>query len=196
MELKNETDNQQERFLDKESANIGYLSGIIDGEGSIMFNIFKNPNYYNGRVRFTPMISISNSSKKMLDKVAKILHKIGIDAKVYFRDKESKYYKKETALDMWIIIVRGHWQIRKVLSIITPFLEAKKKQAVIMKRYLDNRIKYLHQTEKRKDSNCVQKVSYQKKDVKRVLAIKILNNPGKSSETIRQTFSDKTGIKI
>jgi len=186
-----ETDNQQERYWDKNLGWIGYLAGIIDGEGSICINTVQNDKYYHGRFRFMPQILIGNSNRAMLEKIVKIYKKMGINTEVIFRSRESKYYKKPTAMDMFMVVINNQKDIRKVLSIITPFLVAKHKQAVLMKKYLDGRLKETKKRIKQKNSNSVQRPYYRKIDIERVLRLKILNHPNISSETTRQAFLEK-----
>ena len=60
-------DNQQERLV-----RLGWLGGIIDGEGNVSVCLTKDHRRADERLIY-PVIKISNTSKILLDEVADIL---------------------------------------------------------------------------------------------------------------------------
>ena len=130
---------------------IGWLAGIIDGEGSLSFGKSKNKksrfgfNYYNG-------IHIVNSNHEMIDKCVDIINRIceGIDGshkmnkvlihnKIYnvnnFKQTSNNKYK-----DCFQVTLRNKdWTI-KILETVIPYLTEKRKKSIALLQILKERI--------------------------------------------------------
>ncbi len=103
-------DNQQERLSE---AELGWIAGIIDGEGSITINV-------NSTHRSVyPRIWISSSDKEIINKSADILGKI----KVKFSSKW-KQPKGNRRPHGYIVVITVK-RVKKVLELLTPYLTAK-----------------------------------------------------------------------
>lgn len=94
---------------------LGWLAGIIDGEGSI--TIVKR-----GQT-FVPTVKMSNTSKKLIDKYCEILDLLNISYKCYGRQKQGnrKY--------QWEVCVDGRPRVMQFLLIIQDSLISKQTQA-------------------------------------------------------------------
>ena len=104
---------------------LGWLAGILDGEGSI--TIVKRG------TTFVPTIKMANTSKKLVDKYCEILDKLDISYKCYGRQKEGnrKY--------QWEVCVDGRPRVMKALLIIQDALIAKQTQATKVTQWIESR---------------------------------------------------------
>lgn len=106
--------------------NIGYIAGIIDGEGSIGVNIHRN--YKNARgFSFRFDVEISSTDENLMKKL-----------KEFFTD--DKYYKKCYTTRPWrnpsYIIHLKRKTIEKWFPKIIPILVIKKQRAILLMEYL------------------------------------------------------------
>ncbi len=125
-------DNQQERL----HFNIGYLLGIIDGEGSYQLTVdYGKRDENGGRKRyFTPQTSIFNSDPKIIDKCVQILRELGITFHVW-TPKLTKGHSPVTR-----IVVHGIGRNKKLLDIVTKYPHGKLDRANILLAFVDRRL--------------------------------------------------------
>lgn len=121
----NKMDNQQLRNL-----NLGYLIGIIDGEGSI---ILSKSVKKTGSVKYRPRISISNTNKFLIGYIKNILNLFDIPYCEYVQDKRQHqnhktYYLHISKLD----------GIKKCLNMIRRNIVGKKRKAKILYYVVNN----------------------------------------------------------
>lgn len=104
---------------------LGWLAGIIDGEGSISV-VKRGPTY-------VPQVRMANTSKKLVDKYCEILDKLEISYHCYGKQKEGnrKY--------QWDVAVTGRPRVLKFLSLIQDLLIAKQKQAEKVCEWIESR---------------------------------------------------------
>ncbi len=104
---------------------LGWLAGIIDGEGSI--TICKR-----GQT-FVPTIKMANTSKVLVDKYCELLDKLDISYQCYGRQKEGnrKY--------QWDVCIDSRPRVYKALSAIQDLLIAKQKQATKVVEWIESR---------------------------------------------------------
>jgi len=104
--------------------DLAWLAGFIDGEGNIGVafhkNDRKNPNYRVFRIH----VNISNTDVLAIEKVTRILTKIGCFFKVYLRRQNSKKW-----LPCANVVVQGQRNASKLLRAVEPFLTVKKETA-------------------------------------------------------------------
>ena len=108
-------DNQQRRL----DSRLGWLGGIIDGEG--MITVIKRTNGYS----FIPRISIANSDTKIIDEVAEIFNELNLP---YYIQSKSYNVGKEVRIK-YELLVNGLVRCSQVLPHIIPFLVSKKERA-------------------------------------------------------------------
>lgn len=117
---------RQKTELNLTDFEMGYLVGMIDGEGSITLVLDhrrKTGSYYR------PSIYIANTNMEIINYVKKLLGDFG---RIGFLDKRKK------RIVYGITINRFH-NAYVVLSKVTPFLKGKKKQAELMLEFINMR---------------------------------------------------------
>jgi len=109
--------------------DIGWMVAILEGEG--YFGLAKQllPSHH---YRYKPTIGINNTSLKLIEQIEEILKKWQIG---YWKSKRNFQYKK----DQFLIVIQGYKRGGKLLSIILPYLNAKKPQADILWNYIQYR---------------------------------------------------------
>ena len=105
--------------------DIGYLAGIIEGEGSI---------YFCTKLK-RPRIRISNTNIEILNKCIQILRDFGIDAKLRQQRQGNEKWKIGYSVD-----IDKLKDLEKILIIIKPELSGKKKQADVALNYFNKKI--------------------------------------------------------
>lgn len=104
---------------------LGWLCGIIDGEGSIV--IVKRGTTY------VPSVKMSNTSKLLVDKFCDILDRLDISHSTYGKQKEGnrKY--------QWEVNIDGGKRTLKLLLLIKDLLVCKQKQAYKVIEWIESR---------------------------------------------------------
>lgn len=125
-------DNQQERL----HFNIGYLLGLIDGEGSYQLSVdYGKRRKDGGRKRyFTPQTSIFNSDPRIIDKCVEILKELDITFHVW----TPKLTKGHTPVTR--IVVHGIGRNKKLLDIVTKYPHGKLERAKLLLAFVDRRL--------------------------------------------------------
>lgn len=102
---------------------IGWLAGIIDGEGYIGLQTYKTRNRH-------PSVSaemfISNTDEKIILKAQKIIQKMGVNP--YIRVNNYKLKNNPTHKIAWIVVVHRMNKLIRVLEVISPYLTGNKKE--------------------------------------------------------------------
>lgn len=143
--------NQRVTPREVEPQDIGWLAGIIDGEGTLTFGKSINKqsrfgyNYYNG-------VSIVNTNQEMIDKCLDIMNRLCEDiqsnAKMTKLEKKTKIYNgnnfikpsKNGYKDCYQVTLRNKdWTI-KILETITPLLTEKRRRAETLLTILKERV--------------------------------------------------------
>lgn len=165
--------NQQERSL-------GWLAGIIDGEGSISAQVYTLPD---GRVRITPFICVVNTDEGILGGVMEMLTELTEGKRVKPRrcghgQNRPGGYEGKLVCD--IIRVDGR-DIRPILEAILPHLRSKKRNnAEVILRYLDLRDAMIF---KRDAAGRLERQGYTREQIELVASIRT-SPRAKSSEAI------------
>ncbi len=121
-------DNQQER-LDFE---IGYLLGIIDGEGHYGLK----PEWNKQRKRyFYPEVVIANSNPEIITKCSETLKKLEIPHYIY----TPKRHRKEK-IPVTRILIKGMKRINKFCQVLGQYPSAKLLQLNTLKEFCDMRL--------------------------------------------------------
>lgn len=120
---------------------LGYLAGILDGEGSFSCYVikYKSNRLYGGKRRqyggITKNVMIHNTNKLIVETCRDIITEI---------IGEPARFKKENRLtitgkEVWYVWLSGGEQLRKFLPVITPYLVGKRKQAELMAELLSRK---------------------------------------------------------
>jgi len=113
-------------------ADIGWLAGIIDGEGSITFNL-------NGRGFLTHMVHIIGSDKTLLEKCVRIINQFndgGVPVKILPKKYKIGIFK--TNKPMFRIEIWRQGFLKNILPYLIPHLTEKKLRCQKLLHYLEN----------------------------------------------------------
>lgn len=121
-------DNQQ---LSSE-AKLGWLAGIIDGEGCIQLAKQK----YRDKIHYRPQLVIGNTSKEIIEAIVSIAQEHNLP--VYLMNR--MYAAKNSTSTTAVVQIMGLRRVQKWLSLIKPYLFGKRRQASIVLRYIDHRL--------------------------------------------------------
>ena len=124
----------QEDSISRNTGYIGWLAGIIDGEGSIVLAI--SPTY--GHIVYG--LTIINTNLELLQQCRKIINKMckRLNGELpAVRTKEYRYNKLGKKQCYEIKISRHRW-LRQVLKYTLPYLTEKKSKAELLYNYLTN----------------------------------------------------------
>lgn len=122
-------DNQQERLCE-----LSWLGGIIDGEGCISFKKNTGKCWKNKSERpLYPIISISNTDIRMIDKIIEILEKNHIA--FYREDRRGKKKNKDSIS----VCIKGIKRTKRFLDLIIPYLVSKKERAELLLEFCELR---------------------------------------------------------
>ncbi len=132
-----------------------YLCGFIDGEGSLFIS---KTNHKNGKyISITPVLSITNTDKNIITIISKWLKGVGI-----ITIKKDKREKNKICYNY----LKTGFGILPLLNIIIPHLIVRKQQAIMLKKFIELRLKDKWLT------------SYSKREISLYETIKKLNKRG------------------
>ena len=183
-------DNQQQTASD---AEIGWLAGILEGEGSICLTVSQR-NERRKILRVTPKIIFTNSDKDLMEAVVSILDKIGVGKWVRHTTPNNvstlfKLNGKTTNefKDMMFVYVTGMKRVGRLLEAIIPVMFGEKKErALRLHRFIDARI--VKAEESGKSSN----YKYDREDADNILSFLELTQT-KRFNAISRMLNDCTG---
>jgi hypothetical protein len=115
-------------------SQLGYLAGIIDGEGTI------GCYFYHDRGNQSPRygIWIVNSDKRILDRCKATIHEIGLE-NVFLGQRNYKQTNfKKTPSKMWYIQISRKADVKTLLEAITPHLTSKQEQAQLILNFFND----------------------------------------------------------
>lgn len=127
--------------LNATDVEIGWLAGIVDGEGTIAFSVYKAPGYRDIRVK--PQIIVTNTDKALIERVAQIYGRLGVGA--HLQTRTSRHPTAFTAAQyrpLHVANVSGFKRVARLLPIITPNLvTSKREKGEMVLRYINMRLK-------------------------------------------------------
>jgi hypothetical protein len=116
---------------------IGYLAGIMDGEGTVTFVYHKSRTNVN--VIHSPVVyicAVANSNPLIIERVASLLDKLSIRYGIHSPKRE---WNKKAVKKPYAIHLKGMDSAKKYLKVIREALSAKKEQAELVLEYLERR---------------------------------------------------------
>lgn len=155
------TDNPQEIGL------VGWLAGIIDGEGTVSLGISRRANR-SQLIRTSPKVIIANTDPGILDMCVKALQVVGVG---HYQRNERRppghilgvsvpKFKPVTTIE-----VGGFKRVQRLLVAVRPFLAGEKGlRADLLLKFIDGRIGYAESSKK------AQNLAYRQEDVDNALA--------------------------
>lgn len=117
-------DNQQETVS---LFQIGWLCGIVDGEGCFTIS-------HGGNGGYSPSFKLVNTDDEIIDQFAKILDSLTMGHHIYdaWRTKNQRPAKR--------LEVNGVLRLKKFLDFFCPYFQAKRDQAKILLEWIDLRL--------------------------------------------------------
>lgn len=162
-------DNQQQTVSDFE---IGWLAGIIEGEGSIVLPIHKRVvgKTEKGRrqnLRVTPRIIITNTDKALIEKCVSILDRFGVGKWVRHTKPNNITHGKlinKSFKEITYIYIDGFKRMQKLLNVLAPHFGGEKKARIdILLEFINRRMDTAERTERQ------QNFQYDKGDIELML---------------------------
>jgi hypothetical protein len=130
----------QQGTLTVTEIEIGWLCGIVDGEGTIAFSVYNNRGVQVVKVK--PQIIVHNTDKPMIEKVADILRRcqIGVHIAAVRPHGRSFTGNKPTTYRLgYVATIAGFKRAKKALELMVPHLVSKKRKAELVLRYICQR---------------------------------------------------------
>src|SRR3990172_1603803 len=128
-------DNQQ--VIGFEPIELGWLAGIIDGEGCLSLHDRSGKRRGTG---MTPLVSICNTDLAIIERISQILAKMEIGnfvSKLYVAHKNKNPYK--------VVSVQGLKRVGKLLTFVIPVLTGQKcKKAILLNEFCISRLSDWH----------------------------------------------------
>jgi hypothetical protein len=128
---------QQSDRLDNSQAirDLGWLAGILDGEGSIILGTFQRKE---GFKQTYHRVCFYNSDEGVINKVSKILDANNVGNHISSRLQYGNLGSREG----FTVQVSNLQSIKKLLELILSDLTCKKDRAELMMRFCDSRLKH------------------------------------------------------
>ena len=120
-------DNQQERLL----FEIGWFSGILDGEGC--FSIYRQR--YRGKYHYRPSITIANTNPKIIEYLHQILKKLDIGHYIIWLKKP-----KDGNLPVGRVDILGLKRCKKFIDKMDKFVVNKRREFIVLKSFVAHRL--------------------------------------------------------
>jgi hypothetical protein len=141
MEKPVNTDNGQQTVSDFE---IGWLAGLIEGEGSIVLQV----NARNGRIqglRVNPRVILTNTDQLLIEKACSILDRLGIGKWVNHTKPNNRAHAnlvKVSYKDITYIHITGFKRLQDLLNIVGPHFYGEKAERVrLLQKFIARRFR-------------------------------------------------------
>ena len=133
--------------LNVTDVELGWLAGMIDGEGAVAFSVYYRTEGMN-TIRVKPQIIVSGTDKAMIERVADIVERLGVG--VHFQTREQRFLKPAASSlaagaskyrDLHLATVAGFKRVMKLLSIVNLHLTStKREKGEMMLQYMTARL--------------------------------------------------------
>lgn len=118
--------NQQERMFFK----IGYILGLIDGEGNLSLRSYRQ---LNGRTNYSPILQVECTDRKIINQFAQYMQDLNLP--VYLVEiKARRNYRSSLRF-----LLKGMKRMNPVLDLLLKYPFAKHKQAETLKQFINYR---------------------------------------------------------
>jgi len=112
---------------------LGWLAGIIDGEGCITLARAQKKHHEN-TPWFLPLIHISNTDPYIISEIVRIMRKYELPFWLQHR-RTGKYANK----NLYLVMIDGMKRVKKLLDVVIPYLIGKKEEAVTVREFIQYR---------------------------------------------------------
>jgi len=117
---------------------LGWLSGILDGEGSIGMS----RTIHNSKPIFSVQVQITSCDKPLIDKVVEILEKMGVSKKPTIVNRTRKFYIGNE----YCINFQRLTDVKDILLKVKDTLVIKREKAILAIEYVNMRLKECHKS--------------------------------------------------
>jgi hypothetical protein len=121
-----DTDNQQKRVTD---LDLGWLAGIIEGEGCFYLQATHNRK----QTAYSPQIFITNTNERIIAKAERIIKALGLACYIYLQ-KQGSYR------NCWKVAVMGMKRVQRFIHILYPYIECRREQLECLKTFTEERL--------------------------------------------------------
>lgn len=151
---------------------LAWLAGIIDGEGTITVGFLNTRETR----QYAPSVTVVNTNPVMIATILAIYDQLGVGSHVMERDRTKSLGKRS----IWNVTVQRMGGIEKLLTVLAPFMVAKRAQAELLLRFVRSRIP-------KKNSGSNRDRTYTQEELDMCLEIRNLNDftPGSEMEKIK-----------
>lgn len=138
-------DNPQGTLSIVSEAELGWLGGMIDGEGTVAFSVYYRENSMNV-IRAKPQIIVTGTDRALIERVADIIGRLGVGVHFQTRDlRNVRYTGRVTNASKFrplhVVTVAGFKRTMKLLPIVLPHVYSIKRQkGEMMLRYMTRRM--------------------------------------------------------
>src|SRR5258708_22381995 len=115
----------REEMMRLSEAQIGYLAGVVDGEGSITF-VYHKCRTSRSKSAVAYFCAVANSNPLIIEAVTSLLDILSVRYKVYSPKSE---WNRKARKQPYAVHVTGMDSVRAVLQVICPYLQGKRTQA-------------------------------------------------------------------
>lgn len=170
--MNGQTDNQQRKVND---TDIAWLTGLIDGEGSIGLKVQK---YMKGKRCFyvAPYIQVVNTHQGTLDKVDAILTGMGVG---HYIDWPRPHPAPGSSLPpsqyrpLWRVLINGLRRCKPPIESMLPYLETKRADALMVKEFIESR-----------EASYYKQLPYTERELEIIARFRRVKRSGKAGEPI------------
>ena len=132
----------QQGTLPVTDVELGWLAGVIDGEGTVAFSVY--PLRHRGKilqvVRVKPQIIVTNTDKDLVEHVSAIFARLGVGAHFQTREQHGRGFATRAIYrPLHVSNVSGFKRAKKALESVGPHLVSKKAKADLVLRYIRQR---------------------------------------------------------
>jgi hypothetical protein len=119
---------------------LGWLAGIIDGEGTIAFSVYARDESRPQWVRVKPQVLVTGTEKPVIERAVELMRKLGGGA--HFETREQRDPRFLTRYKpLHVATAAGFKRSASILRVVAPHLISLKKQkAEMVLRYIDQRL--------------------------------------------------------
>ena len=133
-------DNPQGTITDLE---LGWLAGIIDGEGTIAFSVYSRDDSKPEWVRVKPQVLVTGTEKLVIERAVELMRKLGAGA--HFQTREQRDPRGFQSADRYkplhVATAAGFKRSAAILRVIIPHLfSVKRQKAEMVLSYIDQRL--------------------------------------------------------
>ena len=125
----------REEMMRLSEAQIGYLAGIMDGEGSITF-VYHKSRTSRSKSAVTYVCAVANSNPLIIEAVTSLLDILSVRYKVFSPKRE---WNKKAKKRPYAVHIQGMDSVKAFLKVIRQDLRGKQVQAELVLEYLERR---------------------------------------------------------